>query len=257
MIVDEFVRVAVQQEHLAVEVQCLGGERLNDRPEVVELGFVASANGNRSAGGQALVKDRSPRSRRDISGTPEWISASEYLSDAFHLAARAHGSERRPSDGGLFLEHVSEVAGLLHRLEFDEELIAVGLLHDSVERGALREPELRDEMGEEIAWLVMVLSEDPTIESLEARKAALRAQVAAAGVRAVTVFAADKLSDIAGLRRGIEASPEAAEERMGTSVASMVDHYRDSVQMIADVRAGSAFLPALRLELDRLESVAA
>lgn len=218
---------------------------------------MAGANGNRSTGGQVLVKDRSFRSRREISGTPEWISASEYLSDAFYLAARAHGSERRPSDGRLFLEHVSEVAGLLHRLEFDEELVAVGLLHDSAERGALREPELRDEMGDSIAWLVMVLSEDPTIESFEARKAALRAQVAAAGARAVTVFAADKLSDIAGLRRGIESSREAAEERMGTSIVSMADHYRDSVQVIAEVRPGSAFLSALRLELDRLDSAAA
>jgi (p)ppGpp synthase/HD superfamily hydrolase len=218
---------------------------------------VVGANGNRSAGGQVLVKDRSLRSRRKISGTPEWISGSDYLSDAFYLAARAHGSERRPSDGRLFLEHVSEVAGLLHRLAFDEKLIAVGLLHDSVERGALREPELRDEMGDSIAWLVMVLSEDPTIESFEARKAALRTQVAAAGARAVTVFAADKLSDIAGLRRGIEASREAAEQRMGTSVTSMADHYRDSVQMIAEVWPGSAFLSALRLELDRLASVAA
>jgi (p)ppGpp synthase/HD superfamily hydrolase len=146
---------------------------------------------------------------------------------------------------------------MAHRLEFDEELVAVGLLHDSVERGTLGESELRDEMGDSIAWLVMVLSEDPTIESFGERKAALRAQVSAAGGRAVTVFAADKLSDIAGLRRGIEVSPEAAEERMGTSVANMADHYRDSVQMIADVRPGSAFLSALRLELDRLESVAA
>ena len=183
--------------------------------------------------------------------------ASEYLRDAFDLAARAHGSERRPSDGRLFLEHVSEVAGLLHRLAFDEDLIAVGLLHDSVERGTLEESELRSEMGDSIAWLVMVLSEDQRIESFEARKAALRTQVAAAGARAVTVFAADKLSDIAGLRRGIEASPEGAEERMGTSVASMADHYRDSVQMISEVRPGSAFLSALRLELDRLDSVAA
>lgn len=220
---------------------------------------VTGGNGHRAAGRPVLERDRSSpaEDRREISGTPEWISASEYLSDAFHLAARAHGSERRPSDGRLFLEHVSEVAGLLHRLEFDEELVAVGLLHDSVERGTLREPELRDEMGNSITWLVMVLSEDPTIESFEARKAALRAQVAAAGMRAITVFAADKLSDIAGLRRGIDASQEAAEARMGTSVMSMAEHYRDSVRMIADTRPGSAFLSALRLELDRLESIAA
>ncbi len=191
-----------------------------------------------------------------MAGTPEWISASELLSDAFSLAAKAHGSERRPSDGRLFLEHVSEVAGLLHRLEFDEELVAVGLLHDSVERGTLGESELRDEMGDSIAWLVMTLSEDPAIESFEERKAALRAQVSVAGGRAVTVFAADKLSDIAGLRRGIDASRKATETRMGTSIASMADHYRDSVRMIAAVRPGSTFLSALRLELDRLDSVA-
>jgi hypothetical protein len=54
------------------------------------------------------------------------------LSDAFALAATAHGIQRRPSDGRLFLEHVTEVAGLLQRLDFDEELVAVGLLHDTV-----------------------------------------------------------------------------------------------------------------------------
>jgi (p)ppGpp synthase/HD superfamily hydrolase len=220
---------------------------------------VAGSNGHHAAGRPVLERGRSSLAgdRLEISGTPEWILASGYLSDAFSLAAKAHGSGRRPSDGRLFLEHVSEVAGLLHRLEFDEELVAVGLLHDSVERGTLREPELRDEMGDSITWLVMVLSEDPTIESFEARKAALRAQVSTAGVRAMTVFAADKLSDIAGLRRGVGVSREAAEARMGTSVASMADHYRDSVQMIAEVRPGSAFLSALRLELDRLDSVAA
>lgn len=81
----------------------------------------------------------------------------------------------------------------------------MGLLHDSVERGTLSEEELRSEMGESISSLVLTLSEDPAIESFDRRKAGFREQVAVAGGRAVTVFAADKLSDILGLRRGIEA----------------------------------------------------
>ena len=117
------------------------------------------------------------------------------------------------------------------------------------------EGELLAAMGDSIASQVMVLSEDPEIETFEERKEALRLQVSTAGARAITVFAADKLSDIAGLRRGIEVSPEAAEARMGTSVASMAGHYRDSVQVIAATWPGSAFLPALRLELDRLDSL--
>jgi GTP diphosphokinase / guanosine-3',5'-bis(diphosphate) 3'-diphosphatase len=106
---------------------------------------------------------------------PEWAAASPLLSEAFALAASAHGVDRRPSDGRLFIEHVTEVAGLLQRLEFDEDLIAVGLLHDSVERGSLGEPELREAMGEPICELVMTLSEDAAIESFAGRKAALRA----------------------------------------------------------------------------------
>jgi (p)ppGpp synthase/HD superfamily hydrolase len=195
--------------------------------------------------------------QREHGEVPEWVLASPLLREAFSLARAARGLDRRPSDGRFFLEHVTEVAGLLQRLDFDEELVAVGLLHDSVERGRLTELELRAAMGDEICEQVMVLSEDSSVEPFERRKEALRDQVASAGGRAVTVFATDKLSDIAGLlRRGIETSREEAEGRMGTSVASMADHYRDSVQMIASARLGSAFLGALRRELDFLEGAA-
>jgi (p)ppGpp synthase/HD superfamily hydrolase len=216
---------------------------------------MAGGNGH-SAATQTVRRSggRFSDGRRRGPEPPDWVSASPLLDRAFSLAVSAHGSDRRPSDGRLFLEHVTEVAGLLQRLDFDEELVVVGLLHDSVERGALTRSELQAAMGDSIREPVMVLSEDPAIESFEERKAALREQVAAAGGRVVTVFAADKLSDIAGLRRGIEASREGAEARMGTSVADMAGHYRDSVQMIASARPGSAFLPALRRELERLES---
>ena len=89
----------------------------------------------------------------------------------------------------------------------------MGLLHDAVERGTLGEEELRDEMGESICSLVLVLSEDPEDRVLRAAKGGLRDRVAAAGGSAVTVYSADKLSDILGLRRGVEAAGEGIEER--------------------------------------------
>jgi hypothetical protein len=178
------------------------------------------------------------------------------LTQAYSLAEQAHRSQFRATDGRPFLDHAVEVATLLHRVGFDEELVAVGLLHDSVERGTLTEQSLRAEMGESISSLVLTLSEDPAISSFDQRKAGLREQVAAAGGRAVTVFAADKLSDILGLRRGIEAYGDAVEQRMDASVASMSGHYRESVEMIASIRPGSAFLSALRVELKRLQGSA-
>jgi hypothetical protein len=183
---------------------------------------------------------------------PAWIDRSRLLIDAYALAAASHGEQRRPSDGHYFLQHVVEVAALLQPAGFDDELVAVGLLHDTVERGTLNEKDLRDEMGASICSLVMALSEDPKIASFDRRKAGLRRQVVSAGELAVTVYAADKLSDIRGLRRGIGIYGGGLEERLGTSVGSMTAHYRESVEMVESASPGSVFLPDLRLELERL-----
>lgn len=184
---------------------------------------------------------------------PAWVDGSRILIDAYALAAAAHGEQRRPSDGCYFLEHVVEVGGLLHDAGFDDELVAVGLLHDAVERGTLEEKELRAKMGTAICSLVLTLSEDSSIASFDRRKAGLRRQVENAGGLAVTVYAADKLSDIRGLRRGIETYGEALEGRLGASVGAMIAHYRESVEMVESVRPGSVFLPALRSELEGLQ----
>jgi hypothetical protein len=185
---------------------------------------------------------------------PQWISGSPLLADAYSLAASAHGSQRRATDGRYFLDHVSEVARMLDQAGFDDELVAVGLLHDAVERGTLRAEQLENKMGARITSLVLALSEDPSIASFDQRKAGLRDQVEAAGGTAITVYAADKLSDILGLQRGIETLGDGIEERMGTSVAAMAAHYRESVDMIEAVMPDSIFLPELRPELEHLEA---
>ena len=203
--------------------------------------------------GQTASPDETA-TRPAASGPPPWIADSPLLAHAYGLAEAAHREQQRATDGRPFIDHVTEVAGLLHEAAFDEELVAVGLLHDTVERGTLSEEELRGEVNESISSLVLARTEDPTIESFGDRKTALREQVRAAGGRAVIVFAADKLSDILGLRRGVQTFGDSVEDRMATSINSMAGHYRESVELIASERPSSAFLPALRLELERLES---
>ena len=71
-------------------------------------------------------------------------------------------------------------------------------------------------------------------------------------MRAVTVFAADKLSDIRGLRSGIAIFGDSIEQRMDSDVGALVHHYRMSVELIEAVDPACVFLPALRLQLTRL-----
>jgi (p)ppGpp synthase/HD superfamily hydrolase len=189
----------------------------------------------------------------DSKPPPDWIADSPVLSRSYGLAAEAHASQTRATDGAPFLDHALEVSMLLHEDGLDEELQAVGLLHDSVERGSLSEERLRAEMGEGIADLVMALTEDSSIESFEQRKEALREQVKAAGDRAITVFAADKLSDIRGLRRGIARYGSHIEARMGTTVDGMAGHYLESVEMIDRAALDPPFVSELREQLEVLE----
>jgi HD domain len=186
-----------------------------------------------------------------------WIGESVLLVRAYALAASAHEAQHRPSDGAPFLHHVVEVATILYERGLDEELQAAGLLHDAVERGTLTEEGLRAEMDDGIVALVLALTEDGAIESFEERKEGLREQVRAAGPRAITVFAADKLSDIRGLRRGIARFGDSLESRIGTTVAGMAGHYRESVEMIEASQPDSEFVPALHAELAELDRHAA
>ena len=173
------------------------------------------------------------------------------------MAAQAHGDTRRATDEAPFLAHVTEVGALLNDAGYDEPLVAAGLLHDAVERGTLTEAQLRAEMGDEISTLVLALTEDPGISSFAERKLALREQVEAAGKRAIAIFAADKLSDIRGLRRGIDAGGDSIESRMGTTVDRMAGHYAKSVAMIEESEPGLEFVGALHAELDSVASIAA
>lgn len=150
-----------------------------------------------------------------------------------------------------------EVGALLHDAGSDEDLIAAGLLHDAVERGTLTERRLRAEMDDGISSLVLALTEDGEIPSFAERKEALREQVRAAGTRAITIFAADKLSDIRGLRRGIDSFGDSIEARMGTTVDGMARHYHESVAMIEECEPDSEFVPALRAELESLATATA
>jgi (p)ppGpp synthase/HD superfamily hydrolase len=183
---------------------------------------------------------------------PGWISGSPLLIRAYALAAEIYGAERRTSDDVLVLTHVIEVAELLHDAGCDQTLVAAALLHTAVERGALSEKQLRAEIGDRVADLVLALTEDAKIKSFFDRKQALRRKIEAAGSPAVTVFAAENLSDVRALRRGIDTQREALEQRLGTTAEELAGDYRESVAMIEEAEPDSEFVAELRAALSGL-----
>src|SRR3954470_21741725 len=157
--------------------------------------------------------------------------------EALAYAARAHAGQRRGVDGAPFIAHPVEVALLLREAGAPDHVVAAGVLHDVIEKSDIDGDELRARFGDDVAQLVLAVSEDEDIVGYAARKAALREQVAAAGDEALTIFAADKVSKARELR--LAPAPTARQLR----------HLRDSLELVEELAPGSPFIGELRRAL--------
>ena len=126
---------------------------------------------------------------------------SELVRRALETSRGLHaGAVRDVGDEVPFVEHPLAVAELLAGYDLGDELVATGLLHDVLEYTDLDLGSLRERFGMKIAMIVCALSEDFEIEDYEERKRELRGRVAATGIEAQRVFAADKIANVVATR---------------------------------------------------------
>jgi (p)ppGpp synthase/HD superfamily hydrolase len=160
------------------------------------------------------------------------------------LAERAHAGQLREVDGAPFILHPYEVALLLHASGYGDEVLAVALLHDVVEKGGASVDEIRAAFGPQIAADVAALSEDDRIADYHERKAALRRSVAESREEVLAVFAADKIVKAREL-----CLAAAADRLLAREVACKHAHYEASLALLARRLPGHPLTEALRFEL--------
>ncbi len=166
-------------------------------------------------------------------------------------AEEQHAGQRRKIDGAPFIEHPVEVGALLYYAGASDDVIAAGVLHDTLEKTRTSLTELRARFGSRIARLVAAVSEDESIAGYATRKAALRRQVEAAGTEAMMVFAADKVSKV----RELVVEPEGREAaRLAATVSRTrqrrLAHYRHCLELLERHIEDSPLVRQLRTELE-------
>ena len=72
---------------------------------------------------------------------------------AYEVAAEAHSEQKRQS-GEPYINHCVAVAAILSEMKMPAEVIAAGLLHDTVEDTHITHKELQEQFGDVIANLV-------------------------------------------------------------------------------------------------------
>jgi (p)ppGpp synthase/HD superfamily hydrolase len=179
----------------------------------------------------------------------DFVERSPLTRAALAFAATCHEGQTRDADDVPFVTHPVEVACLLYEAGYSDEVVAAGVLHDVIEDTDAERSDLETRFGAEVAGLVAAVSDDPSIEDAAERKAALRRQVALAGEHAAAVFAADKISKTRELRaRTGQGSLQRSDE-------AKLEHYRASLEMLADVIPDHQLLGRLRAELDAVHAV--
>lgn len=170
---------------------------------------------------------------------------------ALAVARRAHAGQVRETGNGTipFMDHPLAVAERLAVDSYPPEVLAAGLLHDVVEHAGYDPGELRERFGEEIASIVVALTADAAIEDYEERKEELRRRAADAGPDARAVFAADKATNVAVLRKAYEILSEdvAADLPIGLDLKILVWEY--DLEMLFERSPGVALADRLADEL--------
>jgi (p)ppGpp synthase/HD superfamily hydrolase len=131
---------------------------------------------------------------------PAFVQRFPITAAALAYAEHLHAGQTRAADGADFIEHPLEVATLLYEAGAPDDVVAAGVLHDTLEKTEADAAALRPRFGDRITNLVLAVTEDDRIGDFAARKAALVEQVAQAGPEAQMVFAADKVSKVRELR---------------------------------------------------------
>ncbi|MFZ2446645.1 MAG: bifunctional (p)ppGpp synthetase/guanosine-3',5'-bis(diphosphate) 3'-pyrophosphohydrolase [Syntrophobacteraceae bacterium] len=124
------------------------------------------------------------------------------LEKAYVFTAKVHRG-KHPSYDEPYLNHPLSTAGILARMRLDEESIAAGLLHDSLEKKYITSEELEDQFGPEVARIVQGVTRLTQISygSRKERQAEyIRKMILAISqdIRVVLVKLADRLEGIRG-----------------------------------------------------------
>ncbi len=184
-----------------------------------------------------------------MSHFPTFVDALPLTRRALEFAAERHDGQRREADDAEFILHTLEVAQLLRSHAYPYDVVAAGVLHDSLENTDATPLELEQLFGGEVARLVCAVSESSSEGSWVERKARLRASIAGADDTAAIVYAADKVAKARELRLTLARDWSAA---ASPETADRLDHYWASLAMLERRLPDDPLVSELRFELEAL-----
>ncbi|MDQ0064104.1 HD domain-containing protein [Paenibacillus harenae] len=137
----------------------------------------------------------------------------ELIQKAIDVAALAHKNQVRKGTKLPYISHPYGVGMMLMQAQCEPEIVAAGILHDTLEDTEVTEEELLEIFGRRVTEIVIGCSEPDKTKSWEERKSHTIAYMRSASLPIRMVSCADKIHNIRSTRAAIDAEGEKAWER--------------------------------------------
>jgi (p)ppGpp synthase/HD superfamily hydrolase len=120
---------------------------------------------------------------------------SNLLERAISFAADKHKNQFRKEGGLLYISHLFSVALILKKYKYEDDVIAAGLLHDTLEDTGVTREEIKNEFGENILNIIISVTDDLALSWKDKKLKYIKA-VSESSEHAVAVALADKIHNM-------------------------------------------------------------
>lgn len=175
----------------------------------------------------------------------------DIIEKALQIASMAHEGQYRKNTKIPYIAHPVAVGMILQKAGYREEMIAAGILHDTVEDTDLTMEDIEREFGKEIAMIVEGCSEPDKSLSWEERKEHTIEFLKTASEEIRVVACADKLHNVRSIREDVEQSGEVVWSRFNRGIKQQEWYYKNVVESLG-YATKFPILEELEKEIERL-----
>lgn len=157
----------------------------------------------------------------------------DIIEKAIIFAAKAHRDQTRKSTVIPYITHPYTVGMILQKVNCSDEVIAAGILHDTLEDTPTTYEKLVDQFGVRVANLVRAASENDKSLPWEVRKQHTIDHLKGADIEEIQVITADKLHNLKSIQADFEAHGEEIWERFNRGKLDQHWYYGSIVKELA------------------------
>ncbi|WP_428910824.1 HD domain-containing protein [Niallia sp. Krafla_26] len=157
----------------------------------------------------------------------------ELIEKAIGFAAKAHQNQARKGTDIPYITHPYAVGMLLQKAECSEEVIAAGILHDTLEDTETTLTDLIEAFGVHIAILVQAATEIDKRQPWEVRKQHTIDKLKEASIEEIQVIVADKLHNLRSIRADLNLHGDSIWQRFNRGKRDQHWYYASIVKSLS------------------------